>query len=119
MFVEVRRQLEEYFAGERREFDVPVKLGGTEFQGRVWEELTRIPFGKTISYVELARRVGQPTASRAVGSANGRNPVSIIVPCHRVVGADGKLTGYGGGVERKEWLIGMESRVVEGGVLFG
>jgi methylated-DNA-[protein]-cysteine S-methyltransferase len=104
----VREQLAEYFAGERREFDVPMQLAGTAFQRRVWEELVRIPYGTTITYAELARRVGRPTAVRAVGAANGRNPISILVPCHRVIGADGKLTGYGGGVERKQWLLELE-----------
>lgn len=107
-FVIVRRQLTEYFAGKREQFDVPLKLAGTPFQQRVWRELVRIPFGTTITYAELARRIGRPTASRAVGHANGRNPVSIIVPCHRVIGANGKLTGYAGGLENKEWLLGWE-----------
>jgi len=105
---EVRRQLSEYFAGERREFDLPLKAEGTPFQRRVWQELMRIPYGETISYGELARRVGQPAAARAVGSANGRNPISIVVPCHRVIGASGKLTGYGGGLPRKVWLLEHE-----------
>lgn len=113
-FAAVREQLAEYFAGERREFDVPVKLAGTPFQRRVWRELGRIPFGTTITYAELGRRVGQPTASRAVGNANGRNPISILVPCHRVVGTAGKLTGYAGGVERKRWLLEWEREVDEG-----
>ena len=110
-FRAIRGQLDEYFAGERQEFDVPVQLGGTPFQQRVWQELTKIPFGQTISYGELARRVGKPSASRAVGAANGRNPVSILVPCHRVVGSAGSLTGYGGGIERKQWLLDWERRV--------
>ena len=109
-FAAVREQLAEYFAGERQEFDVPLKLAGTPFQQRVWRELVRIPFGTTITYAELARRIGQPTASRAVGHANGRNPISILVPCHRVIGADGKLTGYAGGVEKKQWLLAWERR---------
>jgi methylated-DNA-[protein]-cysteine S-methyltransferase len=109
-FAAVRQQLAEFFAGERREFDLPLKSAGTPFQQRVWQELTRIPFGETISYAQLAARVGQPTASRAVGSANGRNPISIIVPCHRVVGASGKLIGYGGGVAKKQWLLDWERR---------
>jgi methylated-DNA-[protein]-cysteine S-methyltransferase len=109
-FVAVREQLAEYFAGERQQFDVPLKVAGTPFQQRVWQELVRIPFGTTISYARLAQRVGQPTASRAVGHANGRNPVSIIVPCHRVIGANGKLTGYAGGVDKKEWLLDWERR---------
>jgi methylated-DNA-[protein]-cysteine S-methyltransferase len=108
-FAAVREQLAEYFAGTRQEFDVPLKLTGTPFQRRVWQELTRIPFGTTITYGELARRIGQPTASRAVGLANGRNPISIIVPCHRVIGTSGKLTGYGGGLSVKQRLLELES----------
>lgn len=109
-FAAVREQLAEYFAGERRHFDVPLKLAGTPFQQRVWQELLRIPFGATITYGQLAERVGKPTASRAVGHANGRNPVSILVPCHRVIGADGKLTGYAGGIDKKRWLLAWERR---------
>lgn len=101
-------QLAEYFAGERQVFDLPLKLIGTEFQKAVWRELAEIPFGVSISYAELARRVGQPTATRAVGAANGRNPISIIVPCHRVIATSGKLTGYGGGLENKKWLLNHE-----------
>jgi methylated-DNA-[protein]-cysteine S-methyltransferase len=111
-FAVVREQLGEYFAGERREFDVPIKLAGTPFQQRVWQELVRIPFGTTITYGELAERVGKPEASRAVGNANGRNPISILVPCHRVIGSNGKLTGYAGGVDKKKWLLGWERRVM-------
>ncbi len=107
-FATIRQQLAEYFAGRRQEFDVPLKLAGTRFQQRVWQELVRIPFGATISYGELARRIGQPTASRAVGAANGRNPVSILIPCHRVIGSGGALTGYGGGLDKKEWLLNFE-----------
>jgi len=110
-FDEVRRQLAEYFAGERTAFDVPLKLTGTPFQRRVWEELLQIPFGETVTYQELARRLGKPSASRAVGHANGCNPVSILVPCHRVVGASGKLTGYAGGLARKRWLLEWERSV--------
>jgi methylated-DNA-[protein]-cysteine S-methyltransferase len=102
-------QLTAYFAGDLREFDVPLAPHGTDFQMKVWQELRRIPFGETISYGELARRIGQPTASRAVGAANGQNPISIIVPCHRVIGANGTLTGYGGGIERKKWLLEHEA----------
>jgi methylated-DNA-[protein]-cysteine S-methyltransferase len=101
-------QLSEYFAGTRREFDLPLRLDGTPFQQRVWRELTEIPYGETWSYGQLAKRIGSPSASRAVGLANGRNPVSILVPCHRVIGADGSLTGYGGGLERKSWLLAHE-----------
>ncbi len=103
-----RRQLEEYFAGTRRAFDLPLRLQGTDFQRRVWRELDEIPYGVTWSYGQLARRIGNPSASRAVGLANGRNPISILVPCHRVIGADGSLTGYGGGLERKQWLLAHE-----------
>ena len=101
-------QLDQYFNGRRRTFDLPLHLAGTEFQRRVWRVLTEIPYGTTWSYGELARRIGNPNASRAVGLANGRNPVSILVPCHRVIGADGSLTGYGGGLERKHWLLSHE-----------
>ena len=101
-------QLREYFAGGRREFDLPLQFEGTTFQRRVWQELREIPYGETWSYGQLARRIGNPNASRAVGLANGRNPISILVPCHRVIGADGSLTGYGGGLERKRWLLAHE-----------
>jgi len=101
-------QLEAYFAGSREDFDVPLDLQGTDFQRSVWAGLLEIPYGETMSYGELARRVGRPGASRAVGLANGRNPVAIIVPCHRVIGADGTMTGYGGGLDRKVWLLDHE-----------
>ena len=104
-----RRELEEYFAGERREFSVALAPVGTPFQQQVWQALRAIPYGETISYGELARRIGNPRAVRAVGLANGRNPISVIVPCHRVIGADGTLTGYGGGLERKRFLLALES----------
>jgi methylated-DNA-[protein]-cysteine S-methyltransferase len=104
-------QLIEYFAGRRRVFDVELELEGTPFQRTVWHALASIPFGETCSYAQLARRVGRPGAARAVGSANARNPVSIILPCHRVVGADGRLTGYAGGVDVKEALLGLEADV--------
>ena len=103
------QQLGEYFAGERRAFDLPLAMGGTPFQCEVWEQLRAIPYGETISYGELARRVGRPDAMRAVGAANGRNPIAVIVPCHRVIGADGSLTGYGGGLERKRALLELEA----------
>lgn len=103
-----RDQLEAYFAGERRRFDLPLRLEGTEFQRRVWTELQRIPYGETVSYGQLAARIGAPGASRAVGLANGRNPIAIVVPCHRVVAADGSLGGYAGGVERKQYLLDLE-----------
>ena len=104
----VRRQLEAYFQGALREFDLPVAPRGTGFQMRVWNELRRIPYGVTISYGELARRLGDPKLTRAVGAANGANPISIIFPCHRVIGADGSLIGYGGGLEVKRALLDLE-----------
>ena len=106
------RQLDEYFDGQRQAFDLTVELAGTPFQRRVWEALRGIGYGETVSYGELAGQLGQPTAARAVGLANGRNPVSIIVPCHRVVGADGSLTGYGGGLDNKQHLLELERRVL-------
>lgn len=111
-FAGVRTQLAEYFAGLRRTFELPLRMSGSPFQVRVWRALQEIPYGETISYGELARRIGVPTASRAVGVANGHNPVSVIVPCHRVIGADGSLTGYGGGVERKRLLLDLEAGVL-------
>ena len=111
---EAKRQLGEYFDGNRREFDLPLALEGTEFQRCVWTELRRIPFGETISYGELATRIGKPTASRAVGAANGRNPVPVVVPCHRVIGGDGRLTGFGGGLPTKQALLDMERRAAGG-----
>lgn len=104
------KQLREYFDGKRTEFDLPLAPQGTEFQRSVWRQLQQIPYGETISYLELARRVGNPKASRAVGSANGKNPISIIIPCHRVIGANGKLTGFGGGLPTKETLLALEQR---------
>jgi methylated-DNA-[protein]-cysteine S-methyltransferase len=108
-------QLNSYFAGELTDFDLPMEMVGTDFQRRVWAALCDIPFGETISYGELARRVGNPKASRAVGLANGRNPIAIVVPCHRVIGADGSLTGYGGGLDRKVWLLEHEATGRPGG----
>lgn len=110
-FAALREQMIEYFAGQRTEFDVPLRMAGTPFQQQVWKELAKIPFGVTISYAELARRIGRPKAVRAVGAANGRNPISIIVPCHRVIGSGGSLVGYGGGLENKRWLLDFEARV--------
>ncbi len=109
VFEDVIIQLNEYFSGERIQFDVPTAAVGTEFQKRVWKGLCQIPYGKTCGYGELARDLGNPNASRAVGMANGRNPISIIVPCHRVIGANGALTGYGGGLTAKKWLLDHES----------
>ncbi|MFC7220397.1 methylated-DNA--[protein]-cysteine S-methyltransferase [Streptomyces polyrhachis] len=108
-FASAAGQLRAYFAGERTGFDLPLRLEGTDFQRRVWAGLLEIPYGETVSYGELAERIGSPAASRAVGLANGKNPVGIIVPCHRVVGADGSMTGYGGGIGRKRYLLGFEA----------
>jgi methylated-DNA-[protein]-cysteine S-methyltransferase len=107
---EAARQLDQYFAGKRKVFDVPLELSGTEFQERVWLTLAEIPYGETVSYAELARWVGRPLAFRAVGQANGANPVPIILPCHRVVAADGTIGGYGGGLDTKRQLLALESR---------
>ena len=108
-FGNVRMQLDEYFEGRRAAFNLPLEPEGTPFQRRVWRALEEIPYGETVTYSELARRIGRPTAARAVGAANGRNPISVIVPCHRVIGADGTLTGYGGGIERKQFLLDLEA----------
>lgn len=105
---EVARQLEEFFAGTRQTFDFPMAPKGTSFQKRVWAELLKIPFGETISYGELAKRIGNPNASRAVGRANATNPIALIVPCHRVIGTNGKLTGYAGGLDLKDKLLTWE-----------
>ena len=107
-FAHVRAQLTEYFAGERSTFDLPMTLEGTAFQRQVWQALRQIPYGETRSYGDLAAALGRPSAARAVGLANGRNPLSIVVPCHRLVGADGSLTGYGGGLTRKRYLLDLE-----------
>ena len=106
---ETRRQLGEYFAGERTSFDLPLRPHGSPWQRIVWDELLTIPYGETTSYGELAARLGRPSAARAVGLANGSNPIAIVIPCHRVIGADGTLTGYGGGLERKRTLLDLES----------
>jgi len=112
-FRAVREQLKAYFAGKLLSFDLTLAGQGSPFQRTVWKALCNIPFGVTESYGGLARRIGNPNASRAVGLANGKNPIGIIVPCHRVVGANGSLTGYGGGLERKQWLLEHERRVAE------
>jgi methylated-DNA-[protein]-cysteine S-methyltransferase len=111
-------QLREYFAGERQHFDLPLHPLGTSFQVNVWLTLAKIPYGTTISYGELARRIDQPLAVRAVGAANGRNPLPIVLPCHRVIGSDGSLTGFGGGLPTKRFLLALEDRVAHGD-LFG
>ena len=106
-----RHQLREYFAGERREFTVPLEPIGTSFQQSAWQVLRGIPYGETINYGQQAKRLGDPNKARAVGAANGRNPLSIVVPCHRVIGANGSLTGFGGGIENKAWLLDHERMV--------
>ncbi|MDR2857128.1 MAG: methylated-DNA--[protein]-cysteine S-methyltransferase [Novosphingobium sp.] len=108
VLAETGRQLGEYFAGKRRAFDLPLDFHGTAFQKRVWQQLLTIPFGETRSYGEIARALGQPGASRAVGAANGRNPISIVAPCHRVIGSSGALTGFAGGLEAKQRLLALE-----------
>lgn len=106
-------QLEEYFAGKRREFDLPLQPQGTDFQKSVWQALREIPYGETASYGEIAAKIGNPKACRAVGMANNRNPIAIIIPCHRVVGAKGALTGYAGGLDKKEYLLKLEKKGAE------
>lgn len=113
-FAGISEQLDAYFNGTLDRFEVELAVDGTEWQKRVWAGLAAIPYGMTISYGELAARLGSPKASRAVGLANGRNPVGIVVPCHRVVGSSGSLTGYGGGLERKRWLLDHERKVLAG-----
>lgn len=103
-------QLREYFSGKRKAFDFPLAPKGTPFQLAVWNALLEIPYGDTVTYAELAHRIGRPSAVRAVGAANGANPIPVIIPCHRVIGSNGTLTGYGGGIERKQWLLALEGR---------
>jgi methylated-DNA-[protein]-cysteine S-methyltransferase len=107
-FEDATTQIAEYFAGERKEFDLPLRPQGTEFELKVWEQLLRIPYGETRSYGEVARALGDPGAAQAVGAANGRNPIAIVIPCHRVIGADGSLVGYAGGLKRKRFLLDLE-----------
>ena len=106
----LHQQLREYFAGQRKTFDFPLAPKGTEFQLAVWNALLEIPYGATMTYAQLAHRIGRPNAFRAVGAANGANPIPVIIPCHRVIGSNGTLTGYGGGIERKQWLLALEGR---------
>ena len=108
----VKQQVAEYFEGKRREFDLQLGLTGTEFQKQVWQQLQTVPFGYTASYQDIARGIGRPAAVRAVGAANGRNPVAIIVPCHRIIGKNGQLVGYGSGLWRKEWLLKHEGSLL-------
>lgn len=114
-----RLQLDEYFAGSRKKFNLPLAPQGTPFQAKVWHTLATIPYGQTISYAQLAQRVGKPTAMRAVGAANGRNPLPIVLPCHRVIGADGSLTGFGGGLPTKQFLLQLEGALPTASDLFG
>nr|WP_300302134.1 methylated-DNA--[protein]-cysteine S-methyltransferase [Anaerosolibacter sp.] len=108
---EAKKQLEEYFYGERKTFDLPIKMSGTDFQNTVWQELTKIPYGKTLSYGAIAASIGNEKAHRAVGNANNKNRIAIVIPCHRVVGSSGKLVGYAGGLERKKWLLEHEKAI--------
>ncbi|WP_312837095.1 methylated-DNA--[protein]-cysteine S-methyltransferase [Pantoea sp.] len=110
LLCEAERQLNEYFNGTRQRFDLPLDFAGTEFQKKVWQALVSIPFGETRSYRQIAEQIGHPAAVRAVGAANGRNPISIVAPCHRVIGANGKLTGFAGGLEVKAFLLELETR---------
>lgn len=114
LLLEAERQLEEYFAGKRQTFSLPLDFRGTAFQQKVWQALLTIPFGQTRSYAEMAEMIGHPTAVRAVGAANGRNPLSIVAPCHRVIGSNGKLTGFAGGLAAKERLLALERAVLHG-----
>lgn len=104
-------QLDQYFEGSRQKFDLPLNPAGTVFQQKVWQQLIQIPFGETITYLHMAKRLGNVKSIRAAASANGKNPLAIVIPCHRVVGADGKLTGYAGGLHRKQWLLGHEAKM--------
>lgn len=110
ILLETERQLGEYFAGTRTRFDLPLEPGGSEFEKKVWQALTKIPYGRTRSYLDVAKAIGSPKACRAVGAANSRNPLPIVVPCHRVIGANGQLTGFAGGLERKASLLAHEAR---------
>ena len=118
-FNAVIKQLDEYFDGKRQDFDLPLRPAGTEFQRQVWQALQQIPYGETWSYGELAKHVGTPNAYRAVGAANGINPIPVIIPCHRVIGSNGKLTGFGGGLEAKAFLLNLESPQLAPGPIFG
>lgn len=114
LLVEAKQQLLAYFNGEIQVFTVPIEPVGTDFQKRVWNELLKIPYGKTISYLELAKRLGDEKVIRAAASANGKNPIGVIIPCHRVIGNDGKLVGYAGGLHRKRWLLALENKHANG-----
>ena len=114
LVIQAVEQLIQYFQGQRRAFDLPVNQTGTDFQQKVWHELVNIPYGRTISYLELSRRLGDTKAIRAAASANGKNHVCIVVPCHRVIGSNSDLVGYGGGLWRKKWLLGLENKIAHG-----
>ena len=114
VFEKCRQQFEEYFSGKRKIFDFPAKQTGTPFREKVWEELMNIPYGKTISYLQLSKNIGNEKSIRAVGSANGKNNLPVVVPCHRVIGSDGRLIGYGGGLWRKQWLLEHENKFENG-----
>jgi methylated-DNA-[protein]-cysteine S-methyltransferase len=118
VLIMAQKQLEEYFSGKRRQFDLPLDPEGTGFQHKVWKQLSEVPYGTTRSYVEIARILGSENSSRAVGMANGRNPIPVIIPCHRIIGHNGKMTGYAGGLERKKWLLLHEQQNSENGQLF-
>jgi len=112
VLVETKRQLNQYFLGERHEFDLPLQLVGTDFQVSVWNALQQIGYGQTAAYSEIAKRIENPKAVRAVGGANNKNPIPIIIPCHRIIGKDGSMTGYAGGLERKKWLLTLEQKII-------
>jgi len=109
LLARAEKELREYFSGKRERFELPLEPAGTDFQRAVWGELQRIPFGSTRTYAQIAQKIGRPKAVRAVGAANGSNPIAVIIPCHRVIGADGSLTGFGGGLPRKKWLLSHEN----------
>ncbi len=114
VLLSAKEQLEEYFAGKRKNFDMPIGLGGTEFQRKVWMEVAKIPFGQTTTYMKLSQKLGNPAAIRAVGAAIGANPILVILPCHRILGSDGSLTGYAGGLDRKKALLELEGHAFQG-----
>lgn len=114
VLLSAKEQLEEYFAGERKNFDMPIGLGGTDFQRKVWMEVAKIPFGQTTTYMKLSQKLGNPAAIRAVGAAIGANPILVILPCHRILGSDGSLTGYAGGLDRKKALLELEGHAFQG-----
>ena len=114
VLLSAKEQLEEYFAGKRKNFDMPIGLGGTDFQRKVWMEVAKIPFGQTTTYMKLSHKLGNPAAIRAVGAAIGANPILVILPCHRILGSDGSLTGYAGGLDRKKALLELEGHAFQG-----